>query len=397
MAKAKVRIKGRFFLLLFLLSGLIIGGVMIANAVKKNGQIQFGSIGATLEVSAVVVRDESITLIEPYEKIIYNVAEGEIVSADQVIAQVYKRGYQDETMVSLLNLQKQIFNYQMQLLGAQELPGLNEINAQIADTETLIRAIARGESSEDMLSLELSLKEQQSQRIDLLRAGLIADATLTNLYAELDAQQQTQENWKRDVINTSGVGTISFYFDGYEQALSANKLSTINSALVNAVVKGGNTASTTSSTSESPLYRVINGSHWFLVFVTKATEPMRLAAGEEYSVVFNEYSEDLYSAVARESVVSENAVVNVLEFQTDIGKMVGVRTVSATISKSAQGMIVPVKAIVLIDGVPGINIEYGDSMLRVEVDILAKDEKKAVIRARNASDTLVAGMKFQKP
>ncbi len=397
MAKAKVRIKGRFFLLLFLLGGLIIGCVAIANAVKKNGQIQFGSIGATLEVSAVVVRDETITMIEPYEKIVYNVAEGENVSTDQVIAQVYKRGYQDETMVSLLNLQKQIFNYQMQLLGTQELPGLAEINAQIADSEALIRAIARGESSEDMLSLELSLKALQSQRIDLLRAGLIADATLTNLYAELDAQQQTQENWKRDVVNTSGVGTISFYFDGYEQALCVNKLSTINSALVNTVVKGGNTASTTSSTSESPLYRVINGSHWFLVFVTKATEPMRLVAGEEYSVVFNEYSEDLYSAVARESVVSENAVVNVLEFQTDIGKMVGVRTVSATISKSAQGMIVPVKAIVLIDGVPGINIEYGDAMLRVEVDILAKDEKKAVIRARNASDTLVAGMKFQKP
>ena len=46
---------------------------------------------------------------------------------------------------------------------------------------------------------------------------------------------------------------------------------------------------------------------------------------------------------------------------------------------------------------PGINISYGDSVLRVEVDILAQSDNKAVIRAHNASDNLTAGMKYLKP
>ena len=46
---------------------------------------------------------------------------------------------------------------------------------------------------------------------------------------------------------------------------------------------------------------------------------------------------------------------------------------------------------------PGINITYGDTVLRVEVDILAQSDKKAVIRAHNEADNLTAGMKYLKP
>ena len=59
--------------------------------------------------------------------------------------------------------------------------------------------------------------------------------------------------------------------------------------------------------------------------------------------------------------------------------------------------MVPLKAIEIVAGVPGINITYGDTVLRVEVDILAQDTKKAVIRAHNASDNLTAGMTYLKP
>jgi hypothetical protein len=48
-------------------------------------------------------------------------------------------------------------------------------------------------------------------------------------------------------------------------------------------------------------------------------------------------------------------------------------------------------------GMPGINMVYGDTVFRVEVDILAQDTKKAVIHAHNASDNITAGMKYLKP
>jgi hypothetical protein len=397
MAKSRVRLKGRFFLMILVVVGIIALVVVVANLTKKSGEIEFGSLGADLEVTAAIIRDEKIVMSEPYEKITYDVVEGDTVNNEQVIAQLYKRGYQDETMVTLLNLQKQIYDYQLQLLGGQQPPELAELNNSIKEVELQIRSVSRGESQLDMLDLEQTLKDLESQRVTLMQSIVTPDTALTQLYNDLKSQQNVMAGWKRDIKNTSGTGIVSFYFDGYEQVLSVNKLSTINSALVKNVVNGGNTAKVAESTSEVPLYRIINNTHWFIAFVTNSSDPMRLAEGEQYSVLFKDYSEQQYTATARASQVSENAVVNILEFNTDIGKLIGTRTVAATISKSAQGLVVPLKAIQIISGVPGINITYGDTLLRVEVDILAQNDKKAVIRAHNAADNLTAGMKYMKP
>ncbi len=397
MARSRVRIRGRFFVVVFGFIGFIALIVVILNLTKKTGEIEFGTLGADMEVSAAIIRDETTIMTEQYEKVSFEVTEGETVSNDQLIAEVYKRGYQDETLVTLLNLQKQIYTYQLQLLGGEEPAELYELNSNLATVESQIRAVSRGESDLDMLGLEQTLKDLQNQRVTLLKSIVTADTTLTTIYNELDSQESTISGWKRDIKNTSGTGIVSFYFDGYEQVLNVNKLSTINSALVKTVVKGGNTASTTESTSEMPLYRIIDNTHWFIAFVTDSDDPMRLAEGEQYSVVFTDYSEEAYTATARESTVSEKAVVNILEFNSDIGKLIGTRTVTATISKSAQGLVVPLKAIEMVEGVPGINISYGDTVLRVEVEILAQNEKKAVIRAKNDSNALTAGQKYVKP
>ncbi len=397
MAKSKVRVKGRFFMMLLIMVSFVALIVIVANVTKKTGEIEFGSLGADLEITGAIIRDETTVMSEPYEKISYDVVEGDTVNNDQVIAQLYKRGYQDETMVTLLNLQKQIYDYQMQLLGGQEPAELSDINTNIDTLELQIRSVSRGESTLDMLDLEQTLKDLEDQRVALLKSIVTPDTTLTGYYNELASQQNVISGWRRDIKNTSGTGIVSFYFDGYEQVLSVNKLSTINSALVKTVISGGNTANLADSTSEVPLYRIINNTHWFVAFVTSSSDPMRLAEGEQYSVLFPNYSDQQYTATARASVVSEKSVVNILEFNTDIGKLIGTRTVSATISKSAQGLVVPLKAITIVSGMPGINISYGDSVLRVEVDILAQNDKKAVIRAHNAADNLTAGMKYLKP
>ncbi|MEG1524056.1 MAG: HlyD family efflux transporter periplasmic adaptor subunit [Clostridia bacterium] len=397
MARSRVKIKGRFFLILFGAVGLLALIVVLILGGRGRGEIQFGSISVEMDVTAAIVRDEKVIMTEPYEKIAFNVVEGQTVANGDLIAQVYKRGYQDETMISLINLQKQIYAYQLQLLGGQQPQELIDINERIHTVEGQIRATSRNETSLDMLTLEQTLKGLQIERINLLQVLLTADPSLNNMYAELNAQLATQESWKRDIKNESGSGLVSFYFDGYEKVLCCEKLNTINAALVNSVVKGGNTANTADSTSESPLYRIIANTHWYLAFATKAAEPLRLAEGESYTVQFIDYSEQEYSAVARETTVSENSVVNLLEFNTDIGKLAGVRTVAIKIKKAAQGLVVPLNAIVIDKGIPGININYGDAPLRVEIDILAKDDKKAVIRAKNEADTLAAGQKFIKP
>lgn len=395
--RKRKKLKARFYGIVFGLIAVISLAVFLANKLAHRNEIAYGSIGSELTAAAAIIRDEKVIATETYEKATFDVIEGQTVENGVQVAQVYKRGYQDETLVTMLNLKKQIYSHQMQLLGGVEPPELADVNGRIRTVEDQIRASSRGESELDMLQLEQSLKSLQEERAALLYAITPADAQLTAMYAELANQELTISGWKRSVVNNAGTGIVSFYFDGYEQALSINKLSTINAALVSSVVKGNNTSVSTESSGETPLYRLITPSHWFIAFVTDANDPLRLSAGEEYFITFPDYSDQVYQATARDSVISEKRVVNILEFYTDIGKLVGVRTVNAIITKSAQGLVVPTDAIEIVGGAAGINIEYGENPLRVEIDVLADDGKKAVIRAKNPTDTLAVGQKFIKP
>ncbi|MEZ4627578.1 MAG: HlyD family efflux transporter periplasmic adaptor subunit [Eubacteriales bacterium] len=259
-----------------------------------------------MEVNAAIIRDEKVIMSEPYEKITFDVVEGETVNNDQVIAQLYKRGYQDETMVTLLNLQKQIYDYQMQLLGGQQPQELIDLNNSIDEVEKQDSALCPAGRARWICSI-------LSKRSRIwITSALHADADHRHAGYHIDpALHRSQNAAKRDerletdIKNTSGTGIVSFYFDGYEQVLSVNKLSTINSALVKTVVNGGNTAKNADSTSEVPLYRIINNTHWFIAFVTSSNDPMRLAEGEQYSVLFQNYSDQQFTATARASRVSK--------------------------------------------------------------------------------------------
>ena len=66
-------------------------------------------------------------------------------------------------------------------------------------------------------------------------------------------------------------------------------------------------------------------------------------------------------------------------------------------TRSAQGVMVPVDAIWFEEGVPMLEVESGDTSYRIAVNVLAADEDNAVVTPRNAGDALVSGQKVIKP
>ena len=398
MARQRVRLRGRFFLILFGMMGFVALGIVLLTGSGGTAEARYGDVTGTIDMTAAIIRDESTVSTDRYEKIIFSVVEGQSVANGAQIAQVFRLGYQDESTVTLLRLQREIYEYQKGMIGPDAAAGLADIEARIADLEAQIRDAARGDSDADMLKLEQSLKSLQTERATYLQNNVQADSTLTSLYASLAEQEATLANWTRNIVNSAGNGVVSFYFDGYERVLNASQLDTINAALINSVVKGGNTASALSSTtSETPLYRLVQNTHWYIAFVTHADEPMRTTAGEQYYVVFDDYSTLTYQGTALAPIVTESSIVNILEFNVDIGDLLDIRTVNAIVTKSAQGVMVPIDAIAYEAGVPSVEVQSGDATYRVTVNILAADEDNAVVSPVNASDTLISGQRIIKP
>ena len=96
-----------------------------------------------------------------------------------------------------------------------------------------------------------------------------------------------------------------------------------------------------------------------------------------------------YQGTALAPIVTESSVVNILEFNVDIGDLLDIRAVNAIVTKSAQGVMVPVDAIAYEAGIPSVEVQSGEATYRVTVNILAADEDNAVVAPANASDTLI--------
>ena len=408
--RRRFRLNPRFFIIVGVFLVVVIGCVYVLRHRSKSGTLAYDSVSMEKKVSGVIIREETAVSTDRYEKINFHVIEGETVANNALIATVYRMGYQDESMITILNLEKEIYQYQAQQVGAEDAT-LNDINARITAVEELIRDVARQDSGQDDLVLEQQLRSLQQERSDYLYAKVPADTYLQGLMTQLNDQKATISNWTRDIINTAGSGLISFYFDGYEDVLSNSKLSTLNVSLIRSVVRGLNTSKASAGSSKAMLYRLISPNHFYLAFANNIDDPFRVTEGENYYVTFDDYSDTIYQVTARAPIVfaiqptdeeeeastSGQGVVNILEFYTDIGSFSGIRTVNATITNAAQGLKVDKELITIENGIPYVYIRNGDAMMRIEVNVLSEDEKYCVIRESGGTSILNSGQKVIQP
>lgn len=393
---ARVRVRSRFFVILVLLLAVIGIGVYFLLGGGQEGGLSTGTMRLSFGAKTVLVRDEVSVTTERYDKILFDVVEGAHVADGDQIAQVFKWGYQEETMQTLLDVQKSILTYQLSLEEDIVNPDLDGITLQIQQKQNAIRAAVRSEAGEDMLVLEKELKALLNARMELLR-DIQPDETLTDLYQQEEQQLANLATWKRDILNTVGDGVVSFYFDGYEQALNVNKLDMINADLVAGVLKGSGTVTGIDTATESPLYRLVDDSHFYIALLTESASPFRLVEGETYTVVFDGYADQPFTGTALAPIVSDKQVVNLLEFHQTMNNLMGVRVVEATIMKDVTGLVVPLDAIEVREGLPGILLVSGDETVWTQVEVLAADDSEAIIQATRPGQTLVAGLRYHKP
>ena len=408
--RRRFRLNPRFFIIIGVLFAVVVAAVYLLRHRTKSGSLSFDSISMERKVAGAIIREETAVSTDRYEKINFHVIEGDMIANNALIATVYRMGYQDESMITILNLEKEIYQYQAQQVGSADAT-LNDINSRITAVEELIRDVARQDSNQDDLVLEQQLRSLQQERSNYLYATVPVDTYLQGLITQLNDQKATISNWTRDIINTAGSGIISFYFDGYEDVLSSSKLGTVNVSLIRNVVRGLNTSKASTSSSKALLYRLVSPNHFYLAFATDIDDPFRVTEGESYYVTFDDYSDTVYQVTARAPIVfaieptseeeetstSGQGVVNILEFYTDIGSFSGIRTVNATISKAAQGLKLDKELITIENGIPYVYIKNGDALMRVEVNVLSEDEKYCVIRESGGTSILNQGQKVIKP
>lgn len=391
--RRKVRFTGKFYILLAFV--LIAATVSIALLLSDSsgGTLETGAMRMELSVKGVVIRDEMSISVDRYDRVAFEVAEGAESYEGMPVAKVYKWGYSDDMMQSLITVEAQIYEAQKALLSGVENADLANIELQISQKRLQIRTLAL-DGEGDMLTLENELKSLLAQRKEYLRNTVQPTEALNTLYATEAAKQEQLASYVTE-ITAPGNGVISFYFDGYEQALNYDKLDMLNAELIASVLK--NTADMAGGSAEDLLYRLVNPNLWHFAFLTDKDEPLRTLAGTQYTVAFEGVPDTQFTAMAVSTTAYDGGVVNLLECTEPIGPLLSARNINATVSMEASGIIVPLDAIGMRDGSAYITLRAENGTRDVAVDVLAEDGENALIQAKDAADPIAAGQRYVKP
>lgn len=393
MSRRRVRIKPKFYLILTLFVGIIVTVLVLALQDSAGGTLKQGSMEAMITGKAVLIRDEMSISVDRYDRVEFSVGEGETVYEGMPIATVYKWGYTDDMAQTLLNTETEIYNAQKSQLSGVENAEFSSIELQIEQKRAAIRAAVSGTGEGDTLTLQNELKTLMEQRTTFLKNTVQPTEELTRLYNTREEKLSQLASYKTE-ITAAKDGRVSFYFDGFEQILNKDKLDTINAALVNTTVSG--TVDSLGGSGDNLLYRIVNTRLWYAAFVTDGEEEAGLLEGQTYTVTFDGYEDQAFTATANELVHSEAGVLNMLEFTEDMGALLNSRVITLTANATLSGIVVPLDAIGNKDGASIITIENGDNDYDVQIDIIATNGENALIKARDGETTLSEGMRYKK-
>lgn len=389
--KKKVRVSPWMIVVIALLLAAI-GTVLYL--VLHNGREEVAGSGSMTYLlsgkSAVIIRDEYTYVSTELAKTDLHKEEGAEVKKGELLATAYKLGYSDELMQSLLNAREEVYKAQIERIGSTKDSRLDEINEGIDEVKASIEACVMDRSGEDLESLYRSLDALLKERSEYLRSKVQETEQLRTLYADVAAKEELISAWTQDVYSDRD-GRVSYYFDGYEQAMNVEKLNMLSADLIKRALKESGAAGWTTD-DKTRVCRVVNGDRWYIAFVTSGDSMKRLCEGVEYEVTIEGCG--TYKGVAKEPFLSSDEVVSLIEFREPLGKLIEVRSVNITVRAMVSGVKVKTGAIFFEDHQPYIELIRSGAHHAVRVDILAVEGDYAVIRAHTPEDPIIEGVSY---
>ncbi len=389
-------IKPRFYVIIAITALAIALGLYFLLNPGDSDIINRGAATFSLKTDTVVVRDEVVYNAESeYGRAIYSAQEGEAVTSGTPLAEIYRWGYTDDIMQRLYDIESRILELQEELLEGISNPELSAVNSQIASL--LDEAMEHSKSlnsSRTLLDIERDLKQAIAQRTELLRDSIPAPEELVLLFNQETAAFDTLDDWSKEIIAAEN-GLVSFYYDGFELAINADKLDLLTTSLLkDALSKNG--YSTLCGT-RSYIYKIVSPNHWYIAFLTSENSTTRLTPGETYHVAFTGYESTPYTGIAREGKTSDGQIINILEFNMPIDDFLSIRTLEATIGGEFSGLRVQSEAVYTKAGSLYVTVmQYGEET-EIEVDVLAESDGYALIRAKDVNAELYEGQRYVIP
>lgn len=374
----RVRVTGRFYLLLLLIALIILflfrGQIFGTNEVAV---IYRGSAQDSRTVQGVIVRDEMLVSENLVTRMEFAVNELGSVNEGDTVAYVYSLEYSTRLINELNQTRKNIQTYHKIVLGNELDAQLEVLNLNVQQRAEELKSLVSGQTRGSMPQMVQLLTEAMEARRAYMSANKRSDSKLIKYYDDEKQRLTAIEGW-RIAKSAPTSGLVSFYLDGYEAALNAQTVPQLEISDVRTVLEGGALETPTAARSQRNLCRVLKESHWYML-LTGDDREWNPTLDTTYSFIVNGFDEMVYEGVVTKVLKNGTTVMAVLEVNQPIGSLAYTRSGEVTIGANMNGLKVSRKALATVSGQTGVWLYDVPGGTFVPVEVLTYQSDGSVL------------------
>lgn len=381
--RARVKVQPRFFVILGILATIVVVAVLYTRGGITGGR-QATALVEPMDQSnhyqgdVIIVRDETLVDAETITSIEFVAEEGALAYRGDVICQVYSAGFNQTEVNKLEQYRVSIKDiHKKQLESTIVDPQLEKINNDIAAYALEIRTIVQGTGTGSLGNLENQLSSSMTERKTYLQQKYPDNQTLTKAYDDETKQLRKIESWT-STYTADGECIVSFYTDGYEQAINLDTFDSISPQDARQVLSGVQPESDAVSRGRTPLYRTVNPNQWAVILLSKNADwsPM---VDQVFKMQLDGYADFMVDATVRSSVRTGNDLLVRLDIESSVYPVLNIRSNRAVIGETLNGLRVPINSLVVQGEMAGVVTNDAGVEYFVPVQTLSRTDQYAFV------------------
>ena len=371
------RVTGRFYI--FLLAILVIAFLIVRPHLDfgtREITIEPGSASYSRSTDAVIIRDETVFSSGTIARVEYVAMENTLLNEGDTIAYLYSTGYSESELERLEEVRANIQAYHKTILNNIVDTDLERLD-RIVDMKALeLKALVTHQTSGDLLSLTRQLESAMVDRQDYMRANQREDLNLNRLYQSESTRMNSIASWRTEAT-AEAEGVVSFYTDGYENALTPDSLEALTPEDIRAVIAGSPLGETSSR--QTNIYRLVDQDTWYVAILTDG-QSWNPVLDQEYYLQFEGFEDLVYTARVTRVQKIDNDVLAVFLVEDPMGPMIYQRSGRVTLNSELSGLSVLSEALADQNGQAGVWLFDVPGGTFVPVDVLSNDGSRALIQ-----------------
>ena len=382
------RVRFRFFIFLAMIIVFLIYLIKLMLSPPLYDTIKYGEVTTWDQCEGLVIRQEKAYTAPEFGKVEFFVSKGQLVNKDELLAVVYKDGYDDKLMDSLYNTKQKIWDYQNKNLVQEIMDSdFDKIEEDIDSIVYTMQYSIQKDEFHHMEKYENQLRGLLDRKKEILDKKESASKYLEQLYRQEEDIENKLKEWKVEITAPES-GIISFELDGLENIITPKDIDYFTAEQYLTFIDYEPLELDKENTHvDVPLYKIVVPDKWYIVSLIPHKN-IFYEQGDTLSLKIPGLSEEIISATVYKVDFLKDSTLVILEMIENIESVIEARNIHIEIGISAEGLMVPTEAITNKDNRTGVRVERNGDINFVEVKVKAVDDEWAIIEKINDYDAL---------